>query len=254
MVAIVDTGVDGKHEDLKSVMGKTQGKKGDRDVQGHGTHCAGLAGAATNNKTGIASLNWEGKFIEVRGYKGLNDNGTGSMWQVARAITQAAEDEADVISLSLGSYGKAPKVQRDAIAYALKQGCIVVAAAGNSYGDDAKNHAPCNIKGVIAVSAVAKDMSRSFFSNINTSLDMPIAAPGTNVYSTFPDGEYKFLNGTSMATPIVSGMLGIVRAYQPEISATEAYKLINDAAQTVKASDEVGKVVDPLATIQELVK
>ena len=201
IVAIVDTGVDSKHEDLKSVMGSKQGKKGDRDKQGHGTHCAGLAGAATNNKKGIASLNWEGKFVEIRGYKALNDNGSGTMWQVARAITAAADDKADVISLSLGSRGKAPKVQRDAIEYAFKQGCIVVAAAGNSYGEDAKNHAPSNVDGVISVSAVQKDLSRSFFSNINTSLERPIAAPGTEVYSTFPEGEYKFLNGTSMATP-----------------------------------------------------
>ncbi len=254
VVAIVDTGVDGKHEDLKSVMGGKQGKRGDSDKQGHGTHCAGLAGAATNNKKGIASLNWEGKFIEVRGYKGLGDNGTGSIWQVASAITSAAEDKADVISLSLGSRGKAPKVQRDAIEYALKQGCIVVAAAGNSFGEDAKDHTPSNVDGVISVSAVAKDLSRSFFSNTNTSLEMPIAAPGTEIYSTIPGGEYKFMSGTSMATPIVAGLLGIVRAYQPDIKAKDAYKLINDNAQTVPASKDVGKVIDPLKTVQTLVK
>lgn len=254
IVAIVDTGVDSKHEDLKSVMSGKQGKRGDKDKQGHGTHCAGLAGASTNNKKGIASLNWEGKFIEIRGYKALNDNGTGTMWQVAKAITQAAEDKADVISLSLGSHGRAPKVQRDAIEFAHKQGCIVVAAAGNSYGDDAKNHAPANVDGVIVVSAVAKDMSRSHFSNVNTSLDYPIAAPGSEIYSTFPDGEYKFLNGTSMATPLVSGLLGIVRSYQPNIKAKDAYKLINANAQEVPASSSVGKVIDPLKTIEALVK
>lgn len=254
IVAIVDTGVDGKHEDLKSIMGKQQGKKGDLDVQGHGTHCAGLAGAATNNKKGMASLNWEGKFVEIRGYKGLDDNGSGTVSKVSRAIIQAAEDGADVISLSLGSYGRAPKAQRDAIEYAQKLGCIVVAAAGNSFGQDAKKHSPASVEGVIAVSAVTSDLSRSPFSNTNTSLKRPIAAPGSEIYSTFPDGNYKYLNGTSMATPLVAGLLGIVRAYQPDISAEDAYKLIQETAQEVPASSEVGRVIDPLSTIQTLVK
>jgi len=254
IVAIVDTGVDGKHEDLKSVMDKKQGKNGDKDVQGHGTHCAGLAGAATNNKKGMASLNWEGKFLEIRGYKGLDDNGSGTVWKVSRAITQAAEDGADIISLSLGSYGRAPKAQRDAIEYAQKRGCIVVAAAGNSFGQDAKKHSPASVEGVIAVSAVTENLSRSPFSNINTSLKRPIAAPGSEIYSTFPDGNYKYLNGTSMATPLVSGLLGIVRAYQPNISAEDAYRLIEQSAQEVPASKDVGKVIDPLKTIQALVQ
>ncbi len=254
VVAIIDTGVDGRHEDLKQAMGSKQGQQGDNDKHGHGTHCAGLAGAVTNNKKGIASLNWEGKFLEVRGYKGLGDNGSGLNSMIARAIVNAAEDKADVISLSLGSRGKPPKVQQDAIEYALKQGCIVVAAAGNSFGDDARNHAPSNIEGVISVGAVAKDLSRSSFSNINTGLQMPIAAPGTEIYSTMPGGEYKFMSGTSMATPLVAGLLGIVRAYQPDIKAKDAYRLLNDNAQTVPASSEVGRVIDPLKTIKALAK
>lgn len=248
VVAIVDTGVDNKHEDLKGVFGKGRDKG---DKSGHGTHCAGLAGAATNNKRGVASLNWEGRFIEIRSYKGLGDKGSGSVRQVARAITDAADGGADVISLSLGS-SMGARVQRNAIRYARKKGCIVVAAAGNSYGANAKNYYPASIDGVICVAAVDRSLARSHFSNINTSLKMPLAAPGTEVYSTYPNGEYKALNGTSMATPIVSGLLGVIRAYMPDIKAEEAYKLVNETAQTVAASKEVGRVVDPLATLEKI--
>lgn len=248
IVAIVDTGVDNKHEDLKGIFGKSRDKG---DKQGHGTHCAGLAGAATNNGRGIASLNWEGRFIEIRAYKGLSDKGSGTSSQVARAITDAADGGADVISLSLGGRQQS-RTQRNAVKYALGKGCIVVAAAGNSYGQDSKNYTPAGIDGVICVAAVDQTLGRSFFSNINTSLKMPLAAPGSEIYSTYPGGEYRSMNGTSMATPIVSGLMGVLRAYKPDISAEEAWKLANETAQQVPASNEVGRVIDPLAALQKV--
>ena len=248
IVAIVDTGVDNKHEDLKGVFGDSKGKG---DKQGHGTHCAGLAGAATNNKRGVASLNWEGRFIEIRSYKGLSDNGSGTAAKVSRAITDAADGGADVISLSLGS-PMYSRTQKNAIKYALKKGCIIIAAAGNSHGADAKNYYPASTDGVICVSAVNRQLERSFFSNINTSLKMPLGAPGSEVYSTYPKGEYKAMNGTSMATPIVAGLMGVIRAYKPDISAQDAWKLANETAQEVPASIEVGRVIDPLATLEKL--
>jgi thermitase len=240
-VAIIDTGVDAKHEDIESIFESSQGKK---DGNGHGTHCAGLAGAATNNKRGIASLNWEGKFIRILSFAALNKSGAGTDLTISRAIIDAANAGADVISMSLGAPGPAPKAQKDAIRYAQEKGAIVVAAAGNS-NLDAKNYTPASIEGVIAVAAVDPAFNKATFSNTNTSLALPIAAPGVDVLSALPEGRYQNMSGTSMATPIVAGVLGVMRACKPAISAKEAYNALEQTGQSVPDSYRVGKVVQP---------
>lgn len=250
-VAIVDTGVDSQHEDLSGIFGRSPGHQ---DGNGHGTHCAGLAGAATNNGRGMASLNWEGKFLEVRGYQALGADGRGDLFKVARAISQAAEDGADVISLSLGSYGKAqaPIVEQQAVAYARSLGCIVVAAAGNDQGKDARYHSPSNIEGVIAVAAVDVNGRRAPFSNINTGLRLPIAAPGKDIWSTMPDGKYQSLSGTSMATPIVAGVIGVMRAMRPSLTGQQAWGILHRTGRSVSDSREVGRIIEPLAALRAL--
>ena len=100
VVAILDTGVDAGHEDISGTF--IADSPGGSDSHGHGTHCAGIAGAATNNGKGMASLNWEGRFVEVSSYKALGDAGFGSLESIAQAIIDATTDGADVISLSLG--------------------------------------------------------------------------------------------------------------------------------------------------------
>lgn len=252
-VAIVDTGVDRDHEDLSDNY-EDSGTDGDYDLHSHGTHCAGLAGAATNNGKGVGSFNWEGQFITLTGYPALDDQGRGTDLRVARAIIDAADAGADVISMSLG--GPAfipPKAQKDAINYALKKGAIVVVAAGNS-NDDARRYSPANIPGVITVAAVDENLRKARFSNVNTKLKMPIAAPGVNILSSVPGGEYMSYNGTSMATPIVAGLLGMMRAYQPEISAKEAYKILNNTGLNSPDERRVGKVINPAAVLEEVVR
>lgn len=249
-VAIVDTGVDDGHGDLRAVFAPSAGAG---DPHGHGTHCAGLAGAATNNGQGIASLNWEGRFIEILAFKALDQTGHGEILRVATAIAAAAEAGVDVISLSLGGHHPVtPQIEIDAIEYARKLGCIVVAAAGNDYGDDAREHSPANIAGVIAVAAIDATGARAPFSNVNTGLAMPIAAPGANIFSTTPEGKYDFKSGTSMATPIVAGLLGVLRAYNPDISGEDAWQLLHDSGATTGASAEVGHVVDIEAALRQV--
>lgn len=249
VIAIIDTGIAEDHEDLKEVFGKSPGNA---DFHGHGTHCAGLAAAVTNNNKGIASLNWEGKYVEVRGYKALGDNGQGTDFMVAEAILKAAEDGADILSLSLGSDRPAPKVTIEAVQYALSKNCIVVCAAGNDYGNDAKSHSPVSIDGVIAVAALNQSGNRAEFSNINTSLAMPIAAPGKDIYSTMPGGEYEFMSGTSMATPIVSGLLGVMRSLNPQLDAKTAWEILRDSGLSGPDASEVGKSINLLAAIQSV--
>ena len=249
VVAIVDTGVNSDHEDIKDVFGKSPNQD---DYHGHGSHCAGLAGAATNNELGIASLNYEGKFIEVRSYQGLSEDGSGGLRQLTGSIIQAAEDGADVISLSLG--GPIPfRSMRKAIEYAQSQGAIVVAAAGND-NKDAKRTYPTAYKGVISVAATDRYGNKAFFSNTNTSLKMPISAPGHEIWSLSHEGGYRNMSGTSMACPIVAGYLGFIRSMDPDISAKEAYKLLKQTGDPANKGDKIGNIVDAEKIVAEMEK
>lgn len=253
-VAIIDTGVESRHEDLNGVFRKSPG---DSDGHGHGTHCAGLAGAITNNGVGMASFNWEGKFIEISSYPALSSKGQGDHISLARAIRDAARDGVDVISMSLGMQRKAPKIVLEAADYAQKSHCILVAAAGNDYGSDARQQCPANIPGVICVAAVNSELARSPFSNVNTGLKMPIAAPGQEIYSTYPGGEfdqYKELSGTSMATPIVAGLIGVLRAYAPRISAEEAWQILHGTGTVLPDSKDIGRLIAPFAVISHAIR
>jgi thermitase len=240
-VAIVDTGVDANHEDIRGTFAASPG---DSDLHGHGSHCAGIAGAFTNNGLGIASLNWEGRFVEVSGYKALNDQGFGSVETIAQAIIDASRDDADVISMSLGDRSPTPpKTIADAVAFAQRSGAIVVVSAGNS-NEDAKWHMPSNIQGVIVVSAVNEQLEKASFSNTNTSLKRPIAAPGVNILSLKSRGGYVEMSGTSMSTPMVSGLIGVMRSLDPEITAGEVYDVLQKTGISLKDSKEIGKLIN----------
>lgn len=251
IVAIVDTGVDGKHEDLKKVF---ENSPGDRDGNGHGTHCAGIAAAATNNKTGVASYNFNNKFMIIRGYKALSDSGSGTIESVCQAIIDAADGGADIISMSLGGYSPTPpKAEVDAVNYAIKKGCIVLCAAGNS-NEDAKLHAPANIPGVIVVSALNENMNKARFSNTNTSLGMPIAAPGVSILSLKPGGGYVSLSGTSMATPMVAGLVGVMRSINPKLDTKEAFDILHNTGVQVSDSDRVGHAINAVTALEATVQ
>ncbi|MEO0471074.1 MAG: S8 family serine peptidase [Bacteroidota bacterium] len=252
-VAIVDTGVDKDHEDLKGIYQKS-GTDGDYDLHSHGTHCAGLAGAATNNGVGIGSMNFDGTYITITGYPALDDYGRGDNRRVAKAIIDAAEGGADVISMSLGGYSPIPpKVQVDAVKYANKLGAIVVVAAGNSNAN-AKRYSPANIKGVITVAAVDENLNKAVFSNTNQDLKMPIAAPGVNCLSSVPESKYQEYSGTSMATPVVAGLLGMMKAFNPDLTTQDAYNIMKKSGLGVRDSKKIGKLIQPKAALKEVLK
>lgn len=245
-VAIVDTGVDQKHEDVKDAFGESPGTT---DGNGHGTHCAGIAGAVTNNGLGVASLNWNGAFVEVLGYQALGSNGSGTLESIAQAIIDAANDKADVISMSLGAAApQKPRVLVKAVAFARRQGAIVVASAGNR-NRDAYDHFPSNIDGVIAVAAVDQNLDKARFSNTVNRLSRPLAAPGVDILSLFPNNTYRSLSGTSMATPMVTGLLGVMRAVNPNLTDEQAYTILHETGATVADSPQVGRVINAEAAI-----
>lgn len=236
-IAILDTGVDSKHEDLSAVYKSSGIKKYDSDLKGHGTHCAGIAAAVSNNKTGIASILPQDSKIQVMSIQVLNNYGYGTQQTIINGILKAADLKVDVISLSLGGMTSEAKERayKKAVDYANKKGAIVVVAAGNS-SKNAKNYSPANTKGVIAVTAVDEKMNLAKFANTVDDLKFGIAAPGVNILSTFPNNEYKQFNGTSMATPFVAGMVALLKSYYPDITTKEAYEKITSGSISTQSS------------------
>ena len=248
-VAILDTGVESDHEDLQSVYaGGVQG-----DTHGHGTHCAGLVGAVTNNGLGIASLNWEGRFIDVLGFRALSETGQGSVELIAQAIIDATKAGVDVISMSLGSKAaQQPSVLIHAVDYALERGVIAVASAGNS-NEDALDHFPSNIEGVIAVAAVDHDFQKAEFSNRIGSLSRPLAAPGVDIYSTYLTDSYQSMSGTSMAAPVVAGLIGVMRAMNPDLTSEEVYHLLYITGREIPDTPQTGRLIHARAALEQVI-
>ena len=252
VLAILDTGVDSKHEDLKDNFLSTE-IRSDNDPVGHGTHCAGLAGAVTNNHIGIASLN-ANHYFSITSIKVLNANGMGTQESIIDGILKAADAGVDVISMSLGGRTgkKKQRAYEKAIKYANKKGAIVVVAAGND-NRNAINITPANIPGVITVTAVDSSLTRALFSNYINDLDMGIAAPGVDIYSTIPNNQYASFNGTSMATPYVAGLVAMMKALRPKLTTKQVYKILEDSGKTTRNPKETGAFIQPLQAL-ELVK
>lgn len=242
-IVILDTGVEADHEDISSNYLSID-KKNDYDKLGHGTHCAGIAAAVTNNGKGIASFSPNSEFVTVSSIKVLNDAGFGSQETVLAGIIAAADAGADVISLSLGgpSNDSHQRAYSEAVKYANKAGAIVVVAAGNS-NKNAKDFSPANAEGVITVSAISPDLSIAPFSNHVQDMEMGIAAPGVQIFSTYPKGEYKFLNGTSMATPYVAGLLGVMKALNPDLDTKAAYEILKSTGKELEAGAKAGNFI-----------
>jgi len=207
VIAIVDTGIDLSHPDLAAKilpgMSFVAGAATPNDDNGHGTHCAGIAAAITNNGVGIAGTNPAAKLLPV---KVLDSAGSGSFSNVANGITWAADHGAKVISLSLGCTAPcSDPATSTAIAYAKGKGTLVVVAAGN---DGAAVGFPGSDPNSMAIAASDSSDGIAYFSNYGP--EVSVAAPGVNIYSTYIPGTYTTLSGTSMSTPMVAGLAGLL--------------------------------------------
>lgn len=249
LIAILDTGVEGGHEDLVGNYQSTENRY-DNDPIGHGTHCAGIAAAVSNNNIGIASLSPDNRFVQVTSIKVLNASGMGTQGKIIKGITQAADLGADVISLSLGGLSTKfrQKAYEKAVKYANKAGAIVVVAAGNSNAN-AKRYSPANTPGVISVAAVDTMLNRAHFSNTVQDLKMGVSAPGVKVYSTIPGNKYTYFNGTSMATPYVSGLIGVMKSIHPKLTTKQAYEILDKTGLKTNETAKTGKFIQPAAAI-----
>ena len=253
-VFILDTGVDAAHEDLKAHY-KSVNSKYDNDPRGHGTHCAGIAAAVSNNGVGVASFYPNGSFVELTSIKVLSSSGMGTQRQIIQGIIDAADNGADVISLSLGGRSNQSRqtAYNKAMKYATDKGAIVVVAAGNS-NRNAKDYAPVNAKGVIGVSAIDQKLDRAVFSNYVSDIPMGVAAPGVDVYSTLPGSKYGALNGTSMATPYVAGLAGLLKSIQPNLTTKEVYQILTQTGRSTSNNKETGKLIQPFEAVKRVVE
>jgi thermitase len=203
-IAILDTGIDPHHNDLggkvAATVNFTDSSTSD-DVHGHGTHVAGSAAAATNNSIGVAGTCPDCVLYNV---KVLGDGGGGSWDWVASGIRWATDNNAQVINMSLG--GGASRTVELAVNRAWNNGVVIVAAAGNN-GTSQKFY-PAAYANVIAVAATDHHDSRASFSNWGSWVS--VAAPGVSILSTTKGGGYAAWNGTSMASPHVAGIAGLV--------------------------------------------
>jgi thermitase len=204
-IAILDTGVDLDHPDLAakliSNINFTTSATVD-DVYGHGTHVAGIAAAITNNGIGVAGLGYTSTIMNV---KVLGDSGSGYYSWIVWGIVWAVDNGAEVINMSLGGSSSSSALE-EAINYAWSKGVVVVAAAGNS-GSTSPSY-PAYYTNCIAVAGTDSLDRLAAWSNYGDWVD--VAAPGVNIYSTLKDDGYGYKSGTSMASPHVAGLAGLV--------------------------------------------
>ena len=242
-VAVIDSGFALDHQDLTNKFDKANAydfinndsipMAGDTGAfVYHGTMVAGLVGASTNNGIGVSSVAWDANILPIQA---LNDAGEGNTFTIASAINYAVSKGAKVINLSLGSFSADP-VMEGAINNAISSGVSVVAASGNS-GCDCLIY-PANYPNVIAVGATDINDNRASFSNYGNNLD--IVAPGTGtIRTTFMSASNKTslyttsANGTSIATPIVSGAIALILDKKPDLRPTQVDAFLKNGADKV---------------------
>lgn len=245
IIAIVDSGVDYNHPDLAAnylpggrnwVADPANPDTGDpldpMDDNGHGTFCAGIAAAVTNNGAGIAGI----AQVHFMAEKVLNSEGKGLAEDVAQGIRHAVDAGADIINLSLGQ-PEAAQVTADACQYAWNHGCLVVAAAGND--DTLGIYYPAALDRVICVGATDVSDTRwtapgNYGSNWGPQMDL--CGPGASILSTKPGNAYQTMSGTSAATPHIAGVAALLWSRQPGLTNLEIRGILEGTADDLGTS------------------
>ncbi len=177
------------------------------DDNGHGTHVAGTIAANANNGTGVAGVAFNSPLAIC---KGLNSGGSGTLQMIANCITWLNQQGAKVISMSLGGSSGSAALQT-AVTNATNNGSLLVAAAGNS-GNSSLSY-PAAYAEVVSVAATDHNDAKASFSQFNA--DVEVAAPGVNILSTWNNGGYNTISGTSMATPHAAAVAALIAGTNP---------------------------------------
>jgi thermitase len=249
-LAIIDTGIDSTHEDLKANLIPSRPEYG-IDPHGHGTHCAGIAAAVSNNNKGISSFVWSNDFVEVVSIRVFDQYGRTSQAKIVAGMLEAADLGCHVISMSLGGpiNTETQFIYEQAVAYANKRGAIVIVAAGNE-NMDANERAPAGVKGVITVAALNQKLAKADFSNDVSKIKMAIAAPGVDIYATLPEQRYDYMSGTSMATPYVAGLVAMLKSVNPKLDTEDIYQILSKSGQDTPQGKATGRCIQPLSALK----
>ncbi len=281
VVAVLDSGVDYTHEDLAQNMwvrpaslapyrdeelGTIDDLNGfnaidnasdPMDQNGHGTHCAGIIGAEGENDLGIAGVNWK---VQIMPLKFLNAGGFGSTKDAIEAINYVIERKkagvnVRIISASWGSTQRSRALEQ-AIRKAYENDILFVAAAGNaSVNNDRSPHYPSSydIPNVISVAALDRHDQLASFSNYGAK-SVAIAAPGVDILSTWLGNQYEEKSGTSMATPVISGVAALIVSENPRMSVDDLRKRImasSDPIVSLKGKTVAGGRINAAKALQD---
>jgi len=245
IIAVVDTGVDLNHFDLKNKVISTGRDFVNSDLiasddHGHGTMVAGIAAAETDNDEGVAGVAWNARILPV---KVLDASGNGPTDTVAQGIVWAADNGANVINLSLGADSPSQTL-RDAVKYAYEKGVFIAAAAGNTntaVSYPAAYHPYC-----FTVAATDYNDQRASWSNFGSDVD--VAAPGERILAPYPMAltppgfiPYAYGQGTSMATPHVAGLAALIKGLKPALKVADIQAILRYSSDDVNASVYPGK-------------
>ena len=242
VVAVTDNAINVNHPDLTNKM--LQGHDAvdnDNDPTGcgsndgfHGSHVSGIVGAETNNNLGIASIGYDVSILPVK----IGDC-NGSLTAGYEGIIWAADNGADVINMSWGGGGSSTYGQ-NVCNYAYNAGAIPIAAAGND-GSSSVFY-PAGYNNVVSVASTTTNDSKSSFSNYGSWID--ISAPGSSILSTNESSGYQVTQGTSMASPLVAGLVGLMKSYAPNATNTDLINCLYSSAANIDAvnSNYIGEL------------
>lgn len=260
IVAVVDTGVDYNHEDLKNIMWKNTGEIADngidddgngyiddifgintlvKDANGnatgdpmashaHGTHVSGTIAAEQNNLIGMAGIAAKARIMAIRTVPDSSDETDAD---IVESFLYAAKNGAKLINCSFGkSHNEGGNIVNETITHIGKTfGVLTFAAAGNDYGRDIdkKLTYPASFDSdyLLVVASTSKSGKLSYFSNIGK-VNVDLAAPGSDVYSTVPGNRYSNMSGTSMATPTTVGVAAEVLSHFPSLTPLQLKKVL----------------------------
>jgi hypothetical protein len=240
LVGVVDTGIDRTHPDLvDNLSNKFFDSFGGtaQDGHGHGTHVSGTIAAGFNNNLGVTGLCKKCKIVPM---KVLADNGHGSLFNIINAIDWAINNNIKILNMSLGSPGYSDPFE-DSLTDAKNHDILVIAAAGNNgHNTDEHSHYPSgfDLDNIVSVASIDSNGALSSFSNFGVET-VDLAAPGGVILSTWPNGKYNSISGTSMATPHVTGVAAAIWSMVPDLSIADLKrKLLN----VVKKSEFLTKL------------